>query len=141
MLTRRNAIINQLSKATENQSTISYIAIDSYRIQNENMCNLYSSFIRSIHDIRGHQVTPDTLLSVDIDSELAITIYNKLLNSNENILIEKQFNKNLNENSLKMICIDYQLKYDKMKKYLHKTNFINEKNLKEYIEESSNVKS
>ncbi|CAF1598578.1 unnamed protein product, partial [Didymodactylos carnosus] len=55
--------------------------------------------------------------------------------SNENIYIEKQFNRNFNENDFKKICIDYQINPNHMKEYLRKINFINEQKLKKYIED------
>ena len=129
-LTQRNAAINKSS-----QSTVSFMSIESYRIQNENLCHLYSNFIRSIHDIRGHPVTPSILSSIDIDLELATRIYNQLLDPTVNILNERQFNQNFNEKQLETICKDYRLDYERTRTYLHEKNSVNENDMKTYFEE------
>ncbi|CAF3355312.1 unnamed protein product [Rotaria socialis] len=129
MLIARNSILTSL-----NLSNQSFVNIDSYRKQNENLCNLYSCFIRSIHDMRGHPITPNTFVNIDIDEKLAMSIYNQMLISDEKIFIRKQFNRNFNENQLKKICMDYQLNYDGFRRYLLKIEYVDEMNLKKYLD-------
>ncbi|CAF1677379.1 unnamed protein product, partial [Didymodactylos carnosus] len=90
------------------------------------------------HNIRGHQITADTLLSIDIDQQLAFNIFNNLLNSEKNILFERKFNPNFNKNNLKLISIDYQLEYNLIEKYLYEKKFINEENMKLFYTEMPN---
>ncbi|CAF1008794.1 unnamed protein product [Didymodactylos carnosus] len=108
MLIARNSILTNLNLLNQ-----SFLKIDSYRKQNENLCYLYSCFIRSIHDMRGHSITSNTFVNIDIDEELAV---------------------NFNENQLKKICMDYQLNYDGFQGYLSQIKYVNEMNLKKYLD-------
>ncbi|CAF1176827.1 unnamed protein product [Didymodactylos carnosus] len=129
MLIAHNSILTNLNLLNQ-----SFLKIDSYRKQNKNLCNLYSCFIRSIHDIRGHSITSNTFVNIDIDEKLAMSIYKQMLISDENIFIRKQFNRNFNENQLKKICMDYQLNYDGFQRYLSQIKYVDEMNLKQYLD-------
>ncbi|CAF1109033.1 unnamed protein product [Adineta steineri] len=132
ILTQQNAIMGSLKQMEKPKS---FNLVNSYQIQNGNLINLYSNFIRSIHKIRGYEVTPDTLLSTNINEENSSIIYDKLLNSPNNLFIKKHLNENFDESLLKIICIDYQINYEQMKRYLKNTNPIDEQAIKSFLRE------
>ena len=134
-LTQRSALVNQISLTNEQQSSISFVTIDSFRLQNENRYHFYSNLIQSIHDIRGHPVTQETLATIDIQVTASSMLFEKLLHSTAGILIGRSFNRNCDRGVLKKIAIDYQLDERQFEEYLSRTKSISEEKIQNYWKE------
>jgi|GEM_PF-4548886 len=105
----------------------SIIQIDAYEEQQKSLANLYYMFSRSIDDIFGHTITPQSFANDDIKEELAESLYKDLLE--KDILEKPRVKKNIAEEELKVISSSYGVSVKELKDFLfeYKGKEINEK--------------
>ncbi|MDR0288934.1 MAG: hypothetical protein LBH78_02700 [Rickettsiales bacterium] len=105
----------------------SIIQIDAYEEQQKSLANLYYMFSRSIDDIFGHSITPQSFVNYDIKEELAESLYKDLLE--KDILEKPRVEKNIAEEELKVISSSYGISVKELKGFFskYKGKEINEK--------------
>ncbi|WP_341819867.1 DEAD/DEAH box helicase [Wolbachia endosymbiont (group A) of Brachyopa scutellaris] len=96
----------------------SIIQIDAYEEQQKSLANLYYMFSRSIDDIFGHTITPQSFANNDIKEELAESLYKDLLE--KGMLKKPRVKKSISEEELKVISAGYGVSVETLKIFLSK---------------------
>ncbi|WP_353273498.1 DEAD/DEAH box helicase [Wolbachia endosymbiont (group A) of Agelastica alni] len=96
----------------------SIIQIDAYEEQQKSLANLYYMFSRSIDDIFGHTITPQSFANDDIKEELAESLYKDLLE--KGMLKKPRVKKSISEEELKVISAGYGVSVETLKIFLSK---------------------
>ncbi|AGJ99856.1 MULTISPECIES: DEAD/DEAH box helicase [unclassified Wolbachia] len=96
----------------------SIIQIDAYEEQQKSLANLYYMFSRSIDDIFGHTITPQSFANNDIKEELAESLYKDLLE--KGMLKKPRVKKSISEEELKVISAEYGVSVETLKNFLSK---------------------
>nr|XP_034172188.1 uncharacterized protein LOC117600634 isoform X2 [Osmia lignaria] len=96
----------------------SILQIDAYEEQQKSLASLYYMFSRSIDDIFGHTITPQSFVNSDIKEELAESLYKDLLE--KNILEKPRVEENIAEEELKVITSSYGVSDKELKGFLSK---------------------
>ncbi|WP_264685759.1 helicase-related protein [Wolbachia endosymbiont (group B) of Pandemis corylana] len=96
----------------------SIIQIDAYEEQQKSLANLYYMFSRSIDDIFGHTITPQSFANNDIKEELAESLYKDLLE--KGMLKKPRIKKSISEEELKVISAEYGVSVETLKNFLSK---------------------
>ncbi|XP_076226110.1 uncharacterized protein LOC116426667 isoform X1 [Nomia melanderi] len=123
-------IIGKIKK----NNTDSIIQIDAYEEQKKNVANLYYTFSRSIDDIFGHIITPQSFVNYDINDELAGNLYKDLLENG--ILKKPKVRKNISEEKLKTISSGYGVSVETLKNFLSGHQEINEKEFRKALKKA-----
>ncbi|UXX39938.1 hypothetical protein [Wolbachia endosymbiont of Oryzaephilus surinamensis] len=96
----------------------SIIQIDAYEEQQKSLANLCYMFSRSIDDIFGHTITPQSFANNDIKEELAESLYKDLLE--KGMLKKPRVKKSISEEELKVISAGYGVSVETLKIFLSK---------------------
>lgn len=114
----------------------SIIQVDAYEEQQKSLANLYYIFSRSIDDIFGHIITPQSFVNSDIKEGLAKVLYEDLFR--EGILKKPRVNKNISEKELKVISSGYGASVEELKGFLskYKEKEINEKEFQKALKKA-----
>jgi predicted RNA-binding protein len=96
----------------------SIIQIDAYEEQQKSLANLYYMFSRSIDDMFGHTITPQSFVNYNIEEELAKVLYEDLLR--KGILKKPKVKKKISEEELKTISSDYGVSVKTLTDFLYK---------------------
>ncbi|UXX40583.1 hypothetical protein [Wolbachia endosymbiont of Oryzaephilus surinamensis] len=114
----------------------SIIQIDAYEEQQKSLANLYYMFSRSIDDIFGHTITPQSFVNYDIKEELAESLYKNLLE--KGMLKKPRVKKSISEEELKVISAGYGVSVKTLKNFLskHEGKEINEKEFQKALKKA-----
>ncbi|XP_076658485.1 uncharacterized protein LOC143362324 [Halictus rubicundus] len=110
--------------------------VDAYEEQKKSIADLYYMFLRSIDDIFGHTISPQSFVNYAINEELAEVLYEDLLR--EGILKKPKVRKNISEEVLETISSDYGVSVETLKGFLsqYKGKEINEKEFQKALKEA-----
>lgn len=117
----------------------SIIQIDAYEKQQKSLANLYYMFSRSIDDIFGHYITPQSFVNGYIKEGLGKVLYEDLLR--EGVLKKPKVKRNISEKELKSISYDYGVPVKKLRDILSKHAEINEKEFQKELKEKLQLPS
>ena len=119
----------------------SIIQIDAYEEQQKSLANLYYMFSRSIDDIFGHTITPQSFANNDIKEELAESLYKDLLE--KGMLKKPRVKKSISEEELKVISAGYGISVETLKIFLSKYEGkeINEKEFQKELKKEVQLSS
>ena len=116
-----------------------FVEINSYQKQKENMIGIYNLFIKSIKDILGNEITPQSFDYVNIDQTACQIVFDDMLD--ESFIILERSKKEILDEDLEDICQEFVINKDKFKNFLQKHPDLNETNTQLFVSEFREIKS
>ncbi|XP_061510531.1 uncharacterized protein LOC133392815 [Anopheles gambiae] len=100
----------------KNTTTVRNTMSEDYEKQNNSLINLYSLFIRSIDDMLGHSISPESFVNYEIKEDVAGIIFEDLVRIG---LIKKaEVVSNVPNDQMHRIHNDYGISVDQLNKFL-----------------------